>query len=114
MFNLIFKEITMKQMSTQLINECIEVIQDYSGVSLTQNQFLELMADNPQLNKQLIKYNSPGDTMDREDMLSALGRKLTGRDWPIYMDGPQAMQQFTEDFESGARRLGYKLLKEHV
>jgi hypothetical protein len=30
------------------------------------------------------------------------------------MDGPQAMQQFTEDFESGARRLGYKLLKEHV
>lgn len=104
----------MKKMSTQLMNECIEVIQDYSGVSLTQNQFRELMAENPQLNQQLIEFNSPSDTMDREDMLSALGRKLTGRDWPIYQDGPEAMTQFTEDFEAGARRLGYKLLSEHA
>lgn len=104
----------MKQMSNRLMNECIDVIQDYSGVSLTQNQFRELMAENPELNKQLIKFNSPRDTMDREDLVSALGQKLTGRDWPIYMDGPEAMAQFTEDFEAGARRLGYKLLREHA
>ena len=104
----------MQKMSAALMNECIDVVSDYSGVSLTPGQFQALMIENLELNDQLIEFNSPRDTMDREDLLSALARKLTGREWPIYMDGDQVMKQFTEDFEAGARRLGYKLVSEHV
>jgi hypothetical protein len=104
----------MQEMNPTLANKCIDVIADYSSIELTLNQFKELMTDNPDLNDQLIEFSSPNDTADREDMLSALGYKLTGREWPMYKDGNDAFEKFMIDFSAGAKRLGYKELNESV
>jgi hypothetical protein len=104
----------MKSMTPMLEKECMQVILDYIGIDITQAQFRELMVENPKLNKQLIKFESPGDTMDREDMMSALGRKLAGRNWPTYSQGQQAYEEFQKDFDEGAKRLGYKMVGQDV
>ena len=100
----------MRPMSTELEKECMGVILSYMGIDITEDQFRELMRDNPRLNNQLVKFQSPSDTMDREDLMSAVGRKLAGRDWPTYGDGEKAYETFIKDFAAGARRLGYKMV----
>lgn len=97
----------MRVMSKELMQECIEVIQDYTGVQLTNQQFGDLLTENPRLNKQLIKFNSPRDTMDRESMIGALAVKIVGRDWPTYGDGAEVYKQFIEDFQTQVRAQGY-------
>lgn len=99
----------MRKMTNTLRNECMEVIRDHAGVSLTIEQFEEIMHDNPSLRNQLIRFNSPSDTMDREDLMSAVAVKLTGRQWPTYGDGQEAYDKFINDFKFGAMALGYAL-----
>ena len=100
----------MRTMSPNLITECIETLADYAGVQLTEDQFTDLMKDDPSLVKQLIKYNSPRDTMDRECMMEVLAKRLTGRSWPCYGDGPQAYESFIQLFNTTAILKGYKLV----
>lgn len=97
----------MKAMSKKLTQECITVIQERTGVQLTTLQFAELLAENPWLNEQLIEFNSPRDTMDRECMIGALAVKIVGRDWPTYGDGAEVYKQFIEDFQTQVRAQGY-------
>lgn len=100
----------MKAMSNELMQECIDVIQDYTGVQLTNQQFGDLMTENPWLNKQLIKYNSPRDTMDRESMIGALAVKLVGRQWPTYGEGQAVYNKFIEDFQTQVLAQGYTVV----
>lgn len=101
----------MRVMREQLMQECIEVIQDYTGVQLTNQQFSDLMAENLWLNKQLIKYNSPRDTMDRESMIGALALKIVGRHWPTYGEGPEVYKKFIEEFETQVIAQGYAVVE---
>lgn len=100
----------MRTMSPTLISECIDTLGDYAGVLLTEDQFLNLMKDDPSLVKQLIKYNSPRDTMDRECMMELLAKKLTGRTWPCYGEGKQVFESFIQVFNENAIKQGYKLV----
>ena len=100
----------MRVMSKELMQECIEVIQDYTGVQLTNQQFGDLLSENPRLNKQLIEFNSPRDTMDRECMIGALAVKLVGREWPTYGDGAAVYKKFIEDFETQVIAQGYTVV----
>ena len=97
-------------MNDKLIQECIDVIQDYTGVQLTMSQFSELMQENPRLRKQLIKYNSPRDTMDRECMIGALAVKIVGRQWPTYGEGQEVYNKFIENFETQVHAQGYTVV----
>lgn len=97
------------KMNAALAAECRRVIRDYSGVNITEVQFAELMDAFPNLEKQLIRFESPSDTMDREDMLDALAVKITGRHWPLYRDGEEVAKQFHLDFERMAKEKGYEL-----
>jgi hypothetical protein len=98
-------------MSSVLRRKCIDVLHDYSGIAITEEQFLELMTENPDLEKQLIKYNSPSDTADREYMMERLAIKIVGRPWPCYGDGKEAAQKFYADLERMAVEKGYALVK---
>jgi len=100
----------MRKMSNKLITECIDTLHDYAGVILTEDQFNDLMKDNPSLVKQLIKYNSPRDTMDRECMMEVLAKRLTGRPWPCYGEGEKVFESFIQVFNENATKQGYKLV----
>ena len=100
----------MRTMSPTLISECIDTLNDYAGVELTEDQFLDLMKDDPSLVKQLIKYNSPRDTMDREFMMEVLANRLTGRSWPCYGEGKEVFESFIQVFNENAIQQGYKLV----
>lgn len=100
----------MRKMSKRLARKCIDVLADYAHIELTEDQFSELMLDNPPLNNQLVRFNSPSDTMDRECMMEALAKKLVGRRWPCYGDGREYAEKFYVDFEDAAAKNGYKLL----
>lgn len=101
----------MKAMSIKLRRECIDVIANYGAVRLTTTQFEELLMANPKLEKQLIKFNSPSDTMDREDLLGALAVMIVGRDWPCNMDGKEASEKFFKDYYEALVAKGYTLVK---
>ena len=100
----------MKAMSETLTQECIDVIQDYTDVQLTTLQFSELLAENPWLNEQLIEFNSPSDSVDRECMIGALAVKLVGREWPTYGEGEAVYKKFIEDFETQVIAQGYTVV----
>lgn len=102
----------MAVMPTILVDECIDVIADYAGVKLTGGQFASLMEKNPELKEQLIKFNSPNDTMDREDMISALAKQVTGRSWPTYGEGTTVYNKFVKDFDAGCRAQGIEILED--
>jgi hypothetical protein len=95
-------------MDEQLITECIGVIEDYTNIVLTVEQFRSLMDDNPKLQKTLIKYKSPRDTMDREMLMQAVAVKCTGKDWPTYGDQVDA-KEFAKSLEEGAIKVGYSI-----
>lgn len=52
------------------------------------------------------------DTCDREDIYSAVGRKLVGRNWPMYGEGPEVYDDFLKKYHAEAKRLG--ILKEGI
>lgn len=101
----------MANMSTLLVDKCIKVINDYIGVALTEAQFAELMQDNPELKEQLIEFNSPNDTMDREMLIDMVSIKVTGRSWPTYGDSFNG-DDFLKEFIAGCISYGYALDKE--
>jgi len=97
-------------MSRDLTSRCIEVIADHTKVQLTADQFNEMMKDEHDLIEQLIEYDSPNDTMDRECMMEVLAKHLTGRSWPCYGDGKAARESFFQEFEENVKIKGYTLL----
>ncbi len=104
------RTIKLRPMSSDLRSRCIEVLADYTGVHLSNDQFDALMVKNPELNNQLVKFDSPSDTMDREDLMGALAVELTGRDWPVNMEGERVFREFHKNFVDGARAKGYEYL----
>ena len=101
----------MTVMSAKLRRECTDVIAHYGGVRLTTSQFEDLLIANPKLEKQLIKFNAPSDTMDRECLLSALAVQVVGRDWPCNMDGRETADKFFVDYRDALIVKGYTLVK---
>lgn len=99
----------MKTMQKELTLECIDVLARYAGVSLTVPQFNELMKENPELNDQLVEYNSPNDTMDREDLMDSLSKQVLGKSWPMYKDGDEYFYKFYQEFHDQCLQRGYKL-----
>lgn len=100
----------LNPMSSDLRSRCIEVLADRTSVQLSNDQFDALMEKNAWLNNQLVKFNSPSDTMDREDLMSALAVELTGRQWPMNMEGRAVFEKFIRSFFEGARAKGYEIL----
>lgn len=101
----------MTVMSIKLRRQCIDVVAHYGGVRLTTSQFEDLLIANPKLEKQLIKFDSPSDTMDRECLLDALAVQVVGRGWPCNMEGRDAADKFFVDYRDALIAKGYTLVK---
>ena len=95
-------------MTATLVEECIEVISDYTGVSLTPDQFANMIANFPSVWKTIVEFESPRDTADREALMDALAMHVTGRRWPMYMDGEDALETFMNELKTKSMHLGYK------
>ena len=96
------------KMDADLARRCIEVIEQYSHIALTEAQFEELMNENPDLEDGLIEFDSPSDTADREWMIERLAIKIVGRPWPCNGDGREAMKKFYADLLLSGHEQGYK------
>lgn len=101
----------MTVMSISLRRRCIEVIADYGAVRLTDAQFEALIAADPQLEADLIEFNSPSDTADRERLLEAVAEMVVGRPWPYNGQGQAVADQFFKDYHAALVAKGYKLVK---
>ena len=101
----------MTVMSIKLRRQCLDVVAHYGGVRLTTSQLEDLLVANPKLEKQLIKFNSPSDTMDRECLLGALAVQVVGRDWPCNMEGRETADKFFDDYAEALVAKGYTLVK---
>lgn len=89
------------------IKQARAVLHDWCGVEVTDDQARELLAD-PRVASEL-PYGVM-DTCTREALMSALARRVVGRNWPIYGDGREAMEKFSAEMREKAPQLGYKLL----
>lgn len=98
-------------MSPVLAAECREVIADYAGVRLTEAQFDALIDKDLELKRDLIRFNSPRDTADREQLMGLLAKEIVGRDWPCYGEGAAVAKQFHIDFERLAKQKGYEVIE---
>lgn len=97
------------KMSKELASECIKVLDECCGIMLELDQFVELVNDNPWVEENIIEYNSPRDTMEREDLMEILAKKVTGKSWPCYSDGHEYSHKFHEELRRNAKLLGYKM-----
>lgn len=101
----------MTIMSLTLRRKCIDVIASYGAVRLTVPQFEELLAADRQLEKDLIEFDSPSDTADRERLLEAVAVMVVGRPWPCNMEGQAVADQFFIDYAAALKSKGYTLVK---
>lgn len=95
-------------MTATLVEECIEVISDYTGISLTPDQFGNMIANFPSVWETIVEFESPSDTADREALMDALAIHVTGRHWPMHMDGEDALETFMGELKTKSIHLGYK------
>lgn len=94
-------------MSEGLKFRCIEVISEYAQVHLELFQFERMMEENPELQDQLVYFNSPDDTADREDLIDALARMVTGKEWPMNGAPNWVHREFKDSFLTQLNAKGY-------
>lgn len=97
----------MTRMSNELADRCRAVILRYSGVDASREKFFELMDKDPDLETDLIEFDSPSDTADRERLLDAIAMDITGRYWPAIYEGCAVMEQFSRDLRDKVQIKGY-------
>lgn len=97
-------------MSNVTEKEVIAVTHDWYGIELTEEQAREAMSDPG------IKSNLAWglDTVARESIGAWLGRKIVGRPWPIYGDGPDAAEAYWRELADKAPAAGYKLTEDRT
>jgi len=100
----------MITLSETIKQECISVLEDYTGIILTVDQFDALMCKNTNLIPGIIEFGA-NDTMERENLTDALAIELTGYRWPNYGDTSEYKNQFYKNLDTGAIRLGYERIK---
>lgn len=65
------------------------------------------MEENPELQDQLVYFNSPDDTADREDLIDALARMVTGKEWPMNGAPNWVHREFKDTFLTQLNAKGY-------
>lgn len=85
-------------MDQQLRQECLNVIEEYAGVRVPEEFFDKMVEYDPEVFADIVKYRSPSDTMDRENMLCVLGKMVMGTDWPCYGDGEEHNRRWMIEF----------------
>lgn len=100
-----------KPLSPKLEQECIDVLDQYYGLTVSAQQLEEVLAKDPEFRADLIKYNSPYDTADREVLGHLFMKEILGvacgTGWPCYGDGEAYRDEFYEKLRQAAPLKGY-------
>jgi hypothetical protein len=98
-------------MSNTLAVERREVIADYAGIHLTEEQFNMMIDKDPILKRELIHFCSPHGTADCEQLMNIVAKEIVGSEWPCYGDEPTAGKQLYKYLERLAVEKGYEVIK---
>ena len=101
----------MSKLSEAVTQECIELMEDCTGISFTVDQFNAVIAKNPGVIHEVNRWGA-GDTVVREEMMGVIGQELTGLQWPINRDSAEYKEQFYQALAIGIALGGYKRVEE--
>ena len=101
----------MKKLSKAVTQECIDLMEDCTGISLTVDQFNAIIAKNEGVIHEVNRWGA-GDTVVREEMMGVIGQELTGLQWPINGDSSEYKEKFYQALDAGINRMGYKRVEE--
>jgi hypothetical protein len=101
----------MSKLSADVTQECIELMEDCTGISLTVDQFTAIINKNPGMIHEVNRWGA-GDTVVREEMMGVIGQELTGLQWPLNGDSAEYKEQFFTALAAGIARGGYKMIEE--
>ena len=94
-------------LSDRTTQECMDMIEDHIGIRLTVEQFNAFILRNKFLIEGINSFG-PSDTMERENIMNAFAKDLTGREWPTYGDTAEYSEQFHKEFNVAISSIGYK------
>ncbi len=80
---------------------------DWIGFKLTKEQFVQILKENPRLEADINEMGA--DTCNRESFMSALGIKITGKDWPTGGTSNDESRQFFLEMKLKGKALGYDI-----
>lgn len=95
------------KLSPEETQECIDLMEDCTGISFTPDQFTAIIARNPDVIHEVNRWGA-GDTVVREEMMGVIGQDLTGLQWPINGDSAEYKEKFYQALEAGIVRGGYQ------
>jgi hypothetical protein len=95
------------KLSPEETQECIDLMEDCTGISFTPDQFTAIIARNPDVIHEVNRWGA-GDTVVREEMMGVIGQELTGLQWPINGDSAEYKEKFYQALEAGIARGGYQ------
>ena len=87
--------------------ECIELMEEWIGISFTADQITAIIARNPDVIYEVNRWGV-SDTCVREELMDVVGRELTGLRWPLYRDSAEYKEKFYQALEDGIARGGYQ------
>lgn len=98
-------------MKPHLVEPCILIILDSTEILLTEEQFLAMMKEFPEIEEQIDEFESPDDTQDREALHDCIARHLLKRHWPLNGDKltHKQFQDFLQQLKVAAIKAGYEL-----
>ncbi len=95
------------KLSPEETQECIELMEDCTGISFTADQFTAIIARDPGVIHEVKRWGA-GDTCVREEMMSVIGQELAGLQWPINGDSAEYKEKFYQALEAGIVQGGYQ------
>ena len=99
------------KLSAAETQECIELMEDCTGISFTADQFTAIINRDPGVIHEVKRWGA-GDTCVREEMMGVIGQELAGLQWPINGDSAEYKEQFYQALEAGIARGGYQRVDE--
>lgn len=94
-------------LTDEVAQECIELIQDISGVVLTKDQLAAVFHDDEDLVDEIVDWGTE-DTETGGRLASAFAKHVLDRSWPLY--GEKAdLDAFVGDLRAAALAKGYKV-----
>lgn len=95
-------------LTDEMAEECIELIQDISGIVLTKDQLAALFKDDEDLVDEIVEWGTD-DTEASGRLASAFAEHVLDRSWPLY--GEKAdLQAFVSQLRTAALSKGYKIV----
>jgi hypothetical protein len=87
---------------SEILKELKSELAYWAGFDLTDKQVEEIYLEDEEC------FQHGIDTVEREDAMSILSRKITGMEWPMNGDSEEYKTKFFKELKEKSIKLGYK------